>query len=335
MGIFSAIWKTQAKDWTYAKIPPDKTPDGLAHAVLNAEDGYLNVWLQSFRITNVRRGLKTFYGTVYSFISLPVLDENGGKKAEFQVLTTPGQLKNIDASHVDRIVVLNQRLLGPIPYRGSDLEIEIGLFSIKEADLAGPFLSILDSLSKTAGVSFISAALPFAGPIKDGINLLSGASADSILEIGLSTNYSPAETGWFAVMRAQKNQVDPTHFRIDSNRQLVNDQSGQPISEFPYLVFRIEVSKQRDDFFLIPDLSAAYKKLRDEIKGGDLGKINEAFAVFRRTALSSPDLLISDAQRLVAKVEADVKTAVGTKTTSQGAPTILRELKDVSLYQRP
>src|ERR1019366_3357156 len=113
MGVFSELWKTQAKDWTYVKIPADKTPDGLQHTPLNAEDGYLDVWLQSFRITNVRRGLKAFYGTVYSFISIPVLDQNGGKKAEFQVLTTPGQLKNIDASHVDRIVVLKQRLLGP------------------------------------------------------------------------------------------------------------------------------------------------------------------------------------------------------------------------------
>jgi hypothetical protein len=333
MGIFSELWKTQAKDWTYAKIPADKTPDGLEHTPLKAEDGYLNVWLQSLRITNVRRGLKSFYGTVYSFISLPVLDQNGGKKAEFQVLTTPGQLQKIDASHVDRIVVVNQRLLGPIPYRGGDLELEIGLVSIKEADLAGPFLSVLDSLSKTAGVSFITAALPFAGPLKDGINLLSGASADSILEIGLSTAYSPAERGWFAVMRATQNHVPSNQFRIDNDRRLVDDKSRQIISDYPYLVFRVELSKQRDDFFLIPDVSMAYKKLRNEIKSGDLNRVNDAFAVFRRTALSSPDLLLSDAQRLVAKVDADVKLAVGPKTTSRGAAAVLADLKDVPLYQ--
>src|ERR1039458_9076544 len=333
MGVWSAIWKTQAKDWTYTKIPANKTPEGLAHADVKPEDGYLNVWLQSFRITNVRKGLKKFYGTVYSFTSLPILDGNGGKKAEFQVATTPGQLKNIDAEHVDRIIVLNKRLLGPIPYRGGDVELEVGLFSIKEADLAGPFLSVLDSLSKTAGVSFISAALPFAGPLKDGINLLSGASSDSILEIGLSTVYSPAETGYFAIMRAQQNQVDPAQLRIDNNRQLVEDRTGKPISDYPYLVFRVEVSKQREDWFLIPDLAAAYKALRDEIKGGVLNKINDAFAVFRRTALTCPDLLLADAKLLVAKIASDVKAAVGTTPTAAGAGATIRDLADVPLYQ--
>lgn len=333
MGVWSAIWKTQAKDWTYAKIPANKTPEGLAHASISPEEGYLNIWLQSFRITSVRRGLKNFYGTVYSFISLPILDGNGGKKAEFQVTTTPGQLKNIDAAHVDRILVLNHRLLGPIPYRGGDVEVEVGLFSVKEADLTGPFLSILDSLSKTAGVSFISAALPFAGPLKQGIDLLSGTSSDSILEIGLSTVYSPGETGYFAVMRAQPNQVDASQFRIDNNRQLVDDKTGAPIANYPYLVFRVEVSKQRDDWFLIPDIAAAHQALRAEIKSGVLSKINDAFAVFRRTALSSPDLVLADAQRLVAKTDADVKAVVGTAQTAATTGNTIGELKDLALYQ--
>lgn len=330
MGFWSAIWKTQAKDWTYAKLPTNKTPDALAHTKIAAEDGYLNIWLQSFRVTNVRKGLKKFYGTVHSFISLPILDSD--KRAEFQVATTPGQLKNLDAANVDRILILNHRLLGPIPYRGGDVEIEIGLFSIKEADLAGPFLSVLESMSKTAGVSFISTALPFAGPLKDGINLLSGAGSDSILEIGLSTVYSPAETGYFAVMRAEKAKIDPAKFRIDNNHQLVDDSSGAPISDYPYLVFRVEVSKQRDDWFQIPDLASAHRSLRNEIKGGVLTKINEAFAVFRRAAMACPDLLLDDAKRLVEKVEADVKTAVGPTPTAKVAGASIKELKEVSLY---
>ena len=153
-----SIWVTHAKDWTYAKIPPGNTPEKLEHKIIVAGDGYLNIWLTSFRICNIRKGLKKFFGTVYSYISLPIID-NG--KAEFQSVTTPRELQKIDAQHLDRIIISNQRLLGPIPYRGGDLSLEIGLCSIKEADLAGPFLDLLGSISKIAGVSFISASLPF------------------------------------------------------------------------------------------------------------------------------------------------------------------------------
>ena len=330
MGFWSDIWKTQAKDWIYVTIPAENTPEAQGHANVDPEAGYLSVWLQSFRITNVRKGLKIFFGTVHSFISLPIL---GGTRAEFQVATTPGQLQKIDAAHIDRIIIMKQRLLGPIPYRGGDLEVEIGLFSIKEADLAGPFLSVLESMSKTAGVSFISTALPFAAPLRDGINLLSGASSDSILEIGLSTNYSPAETGYFAIMRADVTKVDPTKLKIDNYYKLVDKSTGNPVSDYPYLVFRVVVSEKRDDWFMIPELAAAHKALRDEIRNGALNKINEAFAVFRRTALSCPDLLIADAQRLVAKIEADVKAAVGPTPTAMVVGASIRELKEVDLYK--
>lgn len=331
MSFWTDIWKTPAKDWTYYELPPEKTPTKLVHTKVAPQDGYLNIWLQSFRITNVRKGLKNFYGTVHSFIFLPILDSD--KPAEFQVATTPGQLKNLDAQNLDHILVLNHRLLGPIPYRGGDVEIEIGLFSIKEADLAGPFLSVLESMSKMAGVSFISTALPFAGPLKDGINLLSGAESDSILEIGLSRVYSPAETGYFAIMRADKGMVDTAKLRIDDHYHLVDDASGDPISEYPYLVFRAEVSKQRDDWFLIPDLASAHRSLRKEVKDGVLEKINEAFAVFRRTAMACPDLLLVDAKRIVAEVEADVRAAVGPRPTAKVAGASIRELKEISLYQ--
>jgi hypothetical protein len=133
-------------------------------------------------------------------------------------------------------------------------------------------------------------------------------------------------------MRADQKQVDPAQFRIDTNGQLVDDKSGQPIADYPYMVFRVEVSKQRDDWFLIPDVAAAHKALRDEIRGGALSKINDAFAAFRRTAVSCPDLLLADAQRLVTKVDQDVKAAVGPAPTASTTGIPIRDLRDIRLY---
>lgn len=330
MGWWRAIWKTKASTWTYARIPANKNPEGLSHVPAEPESGYLGVWLTSFRIRDVRKGLKKFYGTVHSFINLPVLD---GKKADFQVVTTPGNLQSVDAKNIDRIIVLNQRLLGPIPYRGGDLTVEVGLFSVKEADLAGPFLSVLESMSKVAGVSFVSAALPFAGPIRDGINLLAGAGDDSILEIGMSQVYQPVESGYFVIMRAKQGQVDPAKFRIDNGHQLVDDQSGQSIGGFPYLVFRIDLSPRRDAWFMVPELATAHEALREAIRQGQRTHIDETFAVFKRTALTCPDLLLADAQQLVRKVESEVAGIVVPTATAKALGATVRPLQEVDLYK--
>ena len=329
ISIWNDIWRTRAKTWTYAEIPASKTPEGLGQDPVIAESVYLNVWLTSFRITDVRKGLKEFYGTVHSFITLPVL---GDQKADFQVVTTPGQLQKIDAENVDRIIVLNQRLLGPIPYRGGDLAMEVGLFSIKEADLAAPFLSVLESMSKIGGVSFIATALPFAGPIRDGINLLAGANGDSVLEIGLSRQYNPVKTGYFVVMRAEQGEVDPNKFRIDQTHQLVDDATGANIKDFPYLVFRIDASSQRDDWHQVPELKTTYASLQEVIRKGQNTQVDDAFAIFRRTALTCADLLFSDAKRLVAKVEADVAAIIGPTRTASVSGKSMRPLREVDLY---
>ena len=67
---------------------------------------------------------------------------------------------------------LDQRLLGPVPYVGGDIQAEVGLFSVASGDLTGPYLKLLDLLSQAATVSFIGLALPFVEPIKQGINAL-------------------------------------------------------------------------------------------------------------------------------------------------------------------
>lgn len=331
---FKDLFVTPAKDWTYAEIAQENTPDKLACRPVAKNEGYLSIWLESYRIVNVRKGLKRFFGTVYSYISIPTIQ---GQKAEFQVVTTPGKLQALDAKNVDHVIDLNQRLLGPIPYRGGDVSVEIGLCSIKEADLAAPFLGILDSLSKSAGVSFLSAALPFAGPLKDGINLLAGASSDSILEIGLKRAYNPAKIGYFAVVRAPSTTVNADILRVDKDLRLV-DTSGKPISNYPYLVIKAEVSPRRDDWFLIPDLAIAHKAVYDEVKSGSVDKIKEALAAFHRSALSCLDLFLSDSQRLINEVDADVKIVLDEienlhlKTILVKVPSI-RNLKEIKLFK--
>src|SRR5207253_6014661 len=68
---------------------------------------------------------------------------------------------------------------------------------------------------------------------------------------------------------------------LDRSYTLV-DQGGKPVSAYPYLVFSMEASTQRDDFDRIPELQVAHKALNDAIRTGREEKVKDALTVFRR-----------------------------------------------------
>jgi hypothetical protein len=259
--LWKSIWKAQAADWTYGLLEPPAEQTTDSSRTLKVSTEYLSIWLKSMRIVDVRRGSRKFYGTVHSFISLPTLSG----KAEFHTLTTPQNLKNIDSIKLDRVIVLNQRLLGPIPYRGGGVDIELGLFSINSGDLIASYLRMLEKMASVAGVSYVKTALPFVSLLNEGINLLLGSNEDTSLEIGLCTTLETPRTGNFVVIRAPNNEINLSNLKLDKNYGLI-DSDGQPIRDYPYMVFCVESSLERDCWEPIPAISDAYKDLKMAFK---------------------------------------------------------------------
>lgn len=331
MGWWKYVWTEKAEDWLFAQLDPQQIPQGAPPASISANAAYLGVFLKSMRITYVRKGLSKFYGTVHSFISLP--HRSSSERAQFHVLTTPAKLKDIDASSIDRVIQMNLRLLGPIPYRGGDLEIEIGLFSIKSADLAEPFLSVLEQLSDAAGVAYIKTAMPFIQPLKNGVALLTGSDRDT-LEIGMARIFTQPKTGYYVVMGAPKTKVNIKELHVDPNDFRLVDQQNQPISDFPYMVLEIQSSSTRDDWHQIPELNAAYKQLIADVRSGDYEKTKQSLVIFKRIASTCDDLLQTDATRLAKLVEEEVQTAMPPVATgATHAPRGLVAFEKLPLYQ--
>jgi hypothetical protein len=321
MALLDKILRTKAIDYTYAPITPavGDTP----RTAIQSGGSYISVLLRSMRIVSVRRGWNKFYPVVHSYISVP---HRSGRVAEFQSVTSPSRLSELDASHLDRVISLNHRLLGPTPYRGGDLNLEIGLFSVKSDDLAKPFLSILETMAGAAGVSFVSVAMPFVAPLKQGLELLTGSNNIS-LEIGLSTIISEPETGYVFVMRASREEFKPEELKIAEDFRVVNKEN-YAIGDHPYMVFSIEASASREDWFLIPDIASVYAELMEAVHKGKATDASELFSTFKRTALTSHDLLASDAKRLVKEVQDDLAEQLPTSMTSA----ITGQLRPLSAY---
>ncbi|HEY8186653.1 MAG TPA: hypothetical protein VIF64_11315 [Pyrinomonadaceae bacterium] len=332
MGWWNKLFKTRAEDWVFQRLKNDQVPeDPKSNDVLSAGEAYLTITLRSMRVVNVRKLATKFYGVVHSFITI---DHLSGKDGSFQTVTTPSQLRNIDSQNVDHVIQVNKTLLGPIPYRGGQIGLELGLFSVKEADLAAPFLDVLQSMASQAGVGIVSAALPFAEPIKKGIEAITGTSGDSILEIGVATDLNPPTTGWWVVMRAPKEttivselDVTPTDFR------LVNKASGELVKDYPYLVFTVTQSTKRSDWFKLPDLTKPYQKLQDAVRDGDYNAAKDLITTFKRLALTSDDLITDDAKNIGKLVQAKAEEALGATLTSAGKTKIdLPPLESYQLY---
>ena len=238
MGFWNSLFRKRADDWTYFELAGNQVPTGIEHESIEPDTAYVTLTLRSLRIVDVRKGLKRFYGTVHSWASVSHRDQG---RAEFQVLTTPSELKDADSTHLDRVISMERPLLGPTPYRGGGLDLELGLFSVVSADLAGPFLNVLESMSKAAGVTFVSTALPFVGPLTEGIALLIGSSGESILEIGIAKQWEPT-TGYYAIIRVPRGTLQESAVRVGDDQRLVNEH-GDAIADYPYVVFSIEATR--------------------------------------------------------------------------------------------
>lgn len=324
MSIIDKILRTRAAENIFDRIV-DPSEVGADRPV-EKDKAYLSIFLRSMRIVDVRRGWTKFYPAVHSYVAVPHLR---GQLAEFQVVTSPSRLAELDTAHLDRVITLNQRLLGPIPYRGGDLKLEIGLFSVKSDDLAKPFLGVLETMALAAGVSFVGVAAPFIDPLKKGLELLTGSNNVN-LEIGLSVDIASPRTGLFAVMRTSREAVNIDDIMVSAGDFHLSEK-GKSLREFPYFVFSIEGSAERDEWFMIPEIATIYAELQEAVKSSHRGKVDDAYAAFRRTVLTSPDLLAGDAKRLVQTVEEDLAAILPAAMTGAVARS-LRELRTIPLF---
>jgi hypothetical protein len=329
MGWWKALWVKRAETWTYEPLVAANVPGAAPSETITPDSAYVQVRLKSMHIRDVRRGLSRFYGTVHSFASIP---HRGGKPAEFHALTTPGALRDVDAKNIDRVIGVDFPLLGPVPYRGGEFALQVGLFSIKSENLAEPFLDLLGTLSTLGGVAFVGTAQAFAKPLTQGIDLLTGGADDTVLEIGLSAQTRQPQTGYYAVIRVPSGTLDVQKLRVNGSSFALLDERGNPVSQYPYMVLAITASLTRDDWFLLPELQKPYAELQASVRAGKPDEVKIALIAFERTVLTSDDLLLKDAKTLAAKVRKETEDLFPVAPTRADSGRELKPLKEIDVF---
>jgi hypothetical protein len=322
--------KNRPVEWTFMSLPKDPAP---APPGQDDEEYYVTIDLDSMRVPGVSRGYTKLYGVVHSFISAPTF--GAAENAEFRAVTLPDHLKDKDATNLDGVLQLKKRLLGPIPYRGGQLKLEVGLFSVKSADLIDPYLKLLQEMSGQAGVAFVQTALPFVGLLKKGLDLLTGNAADSTLEIGLTTELEQPQPGWFLVMAGPKDLVKDEGLSVDPADGRLLGKDGNAYVTYPYMLFQVSTSLQRSDWFQIPELVAPHAKIRQALGENDLQRARRLVDQFEWIAKACPDLISDDAKTVVAKLKNwyDLTTKGGLPKDAAAEALDVGALSELDLYR--
>jgi hypothetical protein len=302
-----------------------------AGGALVEDECYVEFYVNSLRLRNVRKFATRFDGVVYSFVTLP---SEGDVKIKVPSVSKPANLEQLDPGGLNKVITVNKQMMGAVPWRGGPMLLELGLFSVKAENLVKGVLDFVTDIANTAGISFVGKITPFAPLITKGMDLLAGQSKEVGLEVGLDTALELTQPGTHAIIAVPKGgAVDTSKLTVDpSDQKLLL--SGQPLQQ-GYCVFSIRKTDQKADFGEIPELKEKYAAVMAAIRSGKADEAQQALTAFRLATIASPDLISDDAKRLVARAKQKVDDAFGGGGVSESlvdASKPLERLADVDLY---
>lgn len=303
---------------------------GITGSKIEADACYIEIYLESLRIKNVRKFATSFHGVVYAYADLA---REGDTSAEFAAVTTPDRLAQLDPNNLDRVITMSKRLVGPTPWRGGALGLELGLFSVKQTNLMSGVLDLVGKIADQVGVSFVSQAKPFLPLVREGMDLIAGQAEDTAIEVALDADISVREGEIFAVIAVEEGVLDRNQLSLDPHTGALLYER-EPLKE-SYFVFSIRPTKQKADYAEIPELKTAYAAIMAAIIAGKPDAADAALQVFRRTAIVSPDLITEDRNLIVEKASMKVRDAFPKGFVPSSRPAgsdALQSLGDLRLY---
>jgi hypothetical protein len=303
------VVRTKSTSWAYVEIPANKTPHGLMRDEISPNQHYIVATLRKCRIPNLRVLFSNFYGTVHSYCELQT---GTGEIGKFQTVTTPQQLQGADPDHLDRTIAMDIPLLGPVPFTGGNLVMQIGLFAMQESDLSAPYLNLLGTVANKAGISYFSTAVQLAQPILDGMNAIVNSTSGG-LQIGLYKGFVEPDNptqGYYAMVAAPMDQINVSNLAIDNAERLVYFDSRKEIDE-AYLVFTLERLLERSDWKQIPTIKESYSSIYQAFGTDDSSRINNAMMAFRVSVGSCLELLGPQRDKIIGTVQEEVNKFIG------------------------
>jgi hypothetical protein len=306
-----ALWDTivgwvshPAVHHVYAPIPASNVAgDGAGGDAAVPGRDYFRLWVSEMYLRKDVNWFKTWHPAVHSLVRYTY----GTRQVDIPQIAGELDLNGVDESHLERVVQLNYQLTTLIPFSGGAVKIAAGLLAMEGQDYLKRFIKVLSDFSGLLAQPQLSAALNLVGPVATGIEELLGAT-NGQLHLGMHQTFASAggggdnvlRPGYIAVVRAGENEVAPERLWVQGDRLRVGRslEDNTPFTGYPYMLFRIEVRSERDDW---EGLAAIVDPFNEAVEALGAGENERAETFFRKalaTAAVSPDLTAADRRRV-------------------------------------
>jgi hypothetical protein len=239
--------------------------------------------------------------------------------AQQHAVAGPGQLQSVTDAGLDRVITLNFRLAGPTPFRGGDVKLVAGLYSVPGDDAAK---ALVETVSAVAGLTLLQGTAAgevaqLTQVIKNGIDSIFQLNATKI-RLGVNDTMSgaqPLRSGYYAGIAASAAEVDFSRlWLVDGHLADGKDPiAARPFVGHDYLVIQLERSERLPNWPALPQMAEQQQRF-NTVLGDDLSsaaekseRLNKLWPGFTETLQTSPFLTKADAAAIANDVLADLK----------------------------
>ena len=246
----------------------------------------------------------------YPILHGSVLAGYDGQEIELPSVADTSKLFQQEAGTGD-VIARNFFLTPLLPYSGSSVELACGLFALEGENHIAKVVGVLSDFSALLAAPQVSAALAVAGPLAAGIQSLLGAR-EGLLHLSYHDSWvapgaavaNTFESGYYAVVRATSDEVDPQKLRVvNQSLHLVTKVGTKPLTEHDHMLLHIEERTERPDLSQLGSFYEPFEKALEALGTDDSTRADTMIRQALIAARVSPDLTQADRSRVTRELK--------------------------------
>jgi hypothetical protein len=307
-----AIFASRANQLTWKRFDDSHIADPANSGTLIEKDqAYFSIRLKEMYVGYSRKLWVKFFPMLYSFVAHGSVEQNA--------VAGLGQLREFGESNLERVINLNYALTSPIVYTGEDVNMLVGLYSVRGEDTAAGLIELTASLATLAGLA-TGIAVEATNLVKKGVEKILGLN-DSVLQLGVRDTFNAdmaLSAGSFVGINAPADSINFDRLWLKDGHLLQGEDPvvGKPFRERDYMVVEVARLDYRPDWPRLPgllDFEARFNVILREADRSTADKrkaLNVAFAEFREALATSKQLTMPDRANIANNVAHDLRQRI-------------------------